>query len=175
MSTFPHTPRRQSSGLSIEEPEECASVNPHQQCEFSELLDYLRTPIAPLVSCTTGQVGPDFPKNALAYLLLTSTQLDNLARHYHQVWPPTAETHIYPKHITPWLGNPAEASIDLETKRYRFGVFIGLGAYEAVQTDEPAPLLSETETEAQVLEFLEKEWQEALLRARQEEWGFGGK
>lgn len=42
--------------------------------------------------------------------------------------------------------------------------------------DELSPMQSEAETEARILEFMEKEWQEALLRARREEcWGFVGK
>lgn len=185
MSTFPEPPTRQSSWLSTiaEEPEDHTPVKPprsHEQSEFTELLDYLCTPIVPLVSCTTGRICPDFPKNILAYLLLTSTQLDTLARHYHQVWPPIPETYIYPTQILPWIGTPAHASIDLETKRCRFGLFIGLGGYESLReaalVDELSPMQSEAETEARILEFMEKEWQEALLRARREEcWGFVGK
>lgn len=185
MSAFPNPPSRQSSWLSsiAEEPQDRAPVLPprdYKQCEFSRLLAFLRKPIVPLVSCTTGRICPDFPKNVLAYLLLTSTQLDDLARHYHQVWPPVAETSMYPKPIVAWIGTPAEGRIDLETKRCHFGLFIGLGGYEAIPgsavMNEPAPMDSETEFEAQILDHMEAEWQEALMRARREEgWRFLGK
>lgn len=188
MSIHPNPPSRQSSWLSTiaEETHDREPVNPreHERSDFCKLVDFLRLPITPLVSCTTGRVCPQFPKNVLAFQLLTSPQLDNLARHYHQVWPPTEETSIYPRQLDAWIGTPAETSLDLESKRRRFGLFIGLGGVEALPENmfdsepinEPVQSDAPSETEAQILEFMETEWQEALLRAQREEgWRFVGK
>ncbi|KAJ5664721.1 hypothetical protein N7462_011534 [Penicillium macrosclerotiorum] len=161
--------------------------------QFFQLLDHFRTPLHPLISCTNGQAHPDFPPNILAFHLLTSCQLDNLAYYYHQVWPATVDTKDYPVSIRPWLGTPYEATIDLATKRRRFGQFIGLQGCESPIDDhrnsgqsEPESELSEsgselvkdeheTETEQQILERIEWEWQEALVAALKDRNWFGWK
>lgn len=87
---------------------------------------HLQTRLSPLVSVTTGNVHPWFPRTLLAYHLLTVDQLDELARHYHQVLPSVASTTYYPITIDPWIGSPDQGNISIETRRERFGKFIGL-------------------------------------------------
>ena len=62
------------------------------------VLEHLQEPLCPLVSSSTGQVHPQFPRTLVAYHLLTLQQLDDLARHYHQMLPPTVETGHYINH-----------------------------------------------------------------------------
>lgn len=83
-------------------------------------------PLDPLVSSGLGQQHPDFPATILAFYLLTSTQLDNLARHFHQIWPPVDATSQYPVQMAAWIGTSQEHETSLYTKRLRFGLFIGL-------------------------------------------------
>lgn len=106
--------------------EKCSEFHP----SFMHVLDHLRTPLRPLISVTTKLPHPDFPATLLAYHLLTSAQLDSLARHYHQVWPPAPDTARYPTTIPAWVGAPNEHDVDLWTKRRRFGRFIGLRGCE---------------------------------------------
>lgn len=93
---------------------------------FLGLVRHLQIPLAPLVSVTTGQLHPDFPTTMLAFNLLTSPQLDRLAHHFHQTWPPTSASWQYPAYLSPWIGTPEESDTSLHTKRMRFGSFIGL-------------------------------------------------
>lgn len=93
---------------------------------FVPLLSYLRSPLVPLVSATTGLPHPDFPSTIFAYHLLTAQQLDDLAWHFHQVWPPLEATTAYPNPIPPWLGTGNEKTTDIQAKRRLFGRFIGL-------------------------------------------------
>ncbi|KAJ5152461.1 hypothetical protein N7492_009741 [Penicillium capsulatum] len=97
------------------------------------LLRYLQTPLSPLVSTTTGHCHPSFPANVLAYHLLTLQQLDELAIHYHQVLPATVETEEYGFAMEPWIGAPDEAHVDIDTRRKRFGRFIGLNIDDQAQ------------------------------------------
>ena len=98
---------------------------------FIPLIHHLQQRLKPLVSVTTDQTHPDFPQTLLAYNLLTMEQVDNLARHFHQVWPPLPHSGDYPVPIRPWLGTLGEKGVDLETKRRRFGRFIGLRGCES--------------------------------------------
>ena len=93
---------------------------------FLYLLEYLRQPLQPLVSCTTGHTHEHFPPNVLAYHLLTSNQLNDLAFHFHQVWPPISETFNYPIQMLTWIGTGDEEQEVLKSRRSRFGKFIGL-------------------------------------------------
>lgn len=102
------------------------SVQTHIRPAHSNFLDYVATPLRPFVSCVNGKKHPDFPPNLLAFHLLTSQQLDNLARFYHQVHPRVKETTFYPRPMEAWIGVPDEKSVDEDTKRRRFGCFIGL-------------------------------------------------
>ncbi|PYI06183.1 hypothetical protein BO78DRAFT_386997 [Aspergillus sclerotiicarbonarius CBS 121057] len=96
-----------------------------------QTLHHLQTKLHPLISSTTGHQHPDFPSSLLTYHLLTSTQLDSLARHFHQIHPPVRPTYWYPITIPPWVGTSNEGKVDLETKRRRFGRFIGLRGCES--------------------------------------------
>lgn len=145
----------------------------------------------------------------LRYHLLTSSQLDGIARHYHQIWPPVPETYRYPKPIKAWIGTEEEHTIDVEGKRERIGQFIGLrrgvaaptavvdatamtaaaGVVEAVVggkdqlidlNDDDGDDESEEEEEDSVKTIcdriraqMQKDWEEALERARRDE-GYSG-
>lgn len=111
------------------------SVGPSVRDCFLGLLRHLQTPLAPLVSVTTGQLHPDFPTTMLAFNLLTSRQLDRLAHHFHQTWPPTSASYQYPAYLSPWIGTPEERDTSLHTKRIRFGSFIGLRDCEVSDID----------------------------------------
>ena len=89
-------------------------------------LDHLATPLLPLISCIHGQSHPDFPRNLLQYHLLTHAQLNNLAWHFSQISPPRPESTWYPIRVPPWVSLDSKQEINLETKRRRFGHFIGL-------------------------------------------------
>lgn len=99
---------------------------PKDHGKFLYLLDYLRQPVQPLVSCTTGRSHEDFPPTVLSYCLLTSNQLNNLAYHFHQVWPPVSETFSYVVQVPVWLDSSDEAHENLKFRRSCFGKFIGL-------------------------------------------------
>lgn len=174
---------------------------------FTSTLSYLSTPLHPLVSTTTGLPHPEFPTSLLQYHLLTDEQLDALARHYHQFYPPIPETYRYPMLIKPWVG--IDSTVDLSVKRRRFGRFIGLrgcespvsSSYDEEKEEEEEEMdvgsyndsdgyshldiradgHDRTEEDGQrVLEQMEKEWNRALGRAREEDgnralgmkWGF---
>ncbi|PLB44770.1 hypothetical protein P170DRAFT_429521 [Aspergillus steynii IBT 23096] len=182
-----------SSCMSSEVDTRCTSqVDPL----FYSVVNHLQTPLCPLISSTTGLQHPEFPGTILAYHLLTSRQLDDLARHYHQIYPPVAATSYYPITIPPWVGASDESDVNLDTKRRRFGRFIGLrGCESPVQCDynfdddrmdtdpdvaipcDPLPLPQcepqqaappAEETEAEMLARMDREWQECLLHARQD-------
>ena len=87
---------------------------------------HLQERLSPLVSVTTGKVHPWVPRTLLAYHLLIVYQLDELARHYHQVLPSVVATTYYQITIDPWIGSPDQGNISIETRRERFGKFIGL-------------------------------------------------
>lgn len=79
---------------------------------FRRRLAHLLTPLAPLVSITTGVPHPAFPPTLLHYHLLTSPQLDALATHYHQS-SPKPESWRYPVCIAArWrmVVNPQQAN-----------------------------------------------------------------
>lgn len=113
----------------------------------------------------------------LAYNLLTSEQVDNLARHFHQVYPPVPATYNYPVHITPWIGTAEEKTIDLPTRVRRLGRFFGLmGCEEDAEMEDHDEHGSGSDNgedmnggEDEVLRQMEWEWQQALQRAYAEE------
>ncbi|PYI25938.1 hypothetical protein BP00DRAFT_357144, partial [Aspergillus indologenus CBS 114.80] len=147
------------------------------------LLTHLRTPLHPLVSSTTGHYHPAFPRTLLAFHCLTHAQLDSLARHFHQVYPAVAATGYYPITVPPWLGMPGAEAVDLETKRRRFGRFIGLRGCESPTSlgqqghGEVDPVDSETPEE--MLARMAREWDAAMERAKWDSnfalrWKMGG-
>lgn len=77
---------------------------------YSRRLAHLRTTLAPLVSVTDRTVHADFPATLLQYHLLTSPQLDALARHYHQS-SPRVESWGYPVSVVGrWTALPSSPS-----------------------------------------------------------------
>jgi hypothetical protein len=130
-------------------------------------LSHLETPLVPLISVTSGLPHPSFPTSILRYHLLTHEQLDELARFYHQVTPPVRETFRYPARIPAWVSVNEEedaecaAEVDLETKRRRWGRFVGLRGCETPT--------EEREEGRDIEERMEREWRRALERARDEE------
>lgn len=122
----------------------------------------------------------------LQYHLLTHEQLDSLARWYHQVEPAVDETFMYPAWIPAWTslypnvggggvaanvilensGRNAsvETEVDLETKRRRWGRFIGLRGCESPTATGP-----EGERPDELAVRMEREWKRALERAEEEE------
>ncbi|RAL03652.1 uncharacterized protein BO80DRAFT_335534, partial [Aspergillus ibericus CBS 121593] len=169
---------------------------PHPK--FHPTLTHLLTPLHPLISSTTGHPHPDFPTSLLTYNLLTSSQLDALATHFHQVYPPVPATYWYPVSIPAWMGRDGDGGkgVDLETKRRRFGRFIGLRGCESPTFTTGASVgvggnagdregdgdeAKEKEVEEspqEMLERMEREWVLGLLRARFEgdvamRWKFG--
>ncbi|OQE34521.1 hypothetical protein PENCOP_c017G05811 [Penicillium coprophilum] len=148
--------------------------SPNFHPQFLPLLRHLSAQLWPLVNCETGLQHPDFPPNMLAYNLLTSEQVDNLARHFHQVYPPVPASFHYPVYITPWIGTTEEKTLDLPTKIKRMGRFFGLKECEEgeveVDIDHENENVNEMSgSEAEVLQRMELEWQQALQRAHAEE------
>lgn len=163
-------------------------AQPHPNL-LANTLEELSRPLFKLVSLTTGRAHARFPKSVFQYHLLTSDDLDHLARYYHQIWPPTPETYRYPKPMMPWIGTIQETTLDIEAKRCRFGRFIGWkrDSDRDGDVDIPAeanfaiistrangdPRTSLTTTFAtysaeEVRNMMEREWEEALRRALQE-------
>ncbi|KAJ6103306.1 hypothetical protein N7486_005733 [Penicillium sp. IBT 16267x] len=198
MPATPISPSRQNS-WSVTGPRLTEETHIHKprlssHPDFTAALDYLRQKLHPLVSCTTAQIPPDFPRTMLSYHLLTNDQLDNLARYFHQTSPPVSETYMYPAPIQkPWVGTAMETDVDLETKRRHFGRFIGLrgcdspiveggpffepcqmefGTTAPIAVDESISNLVAPDMEDQsvwkMMLLLEREWQAALAQAQAE-------
>lgn len=181
-------------------------AEPHP--DFLPTLTHLSQTLFKLVSLTTGKPHPYCPDSVLRYHLLTSTQLDDIARHYHQIWPPVPETYRYPKPIKAWIGTEEEYTIDIERKRERIGQFNGLRRGVTVPTaattatatgvvmagmdgkdqkadtdhlDDGDDDGEEEDEEEDVVKIIceriraqmQKDWEEALERARRDEGYFG--
>ena len=90
----------------------------------------MRLPLSPLVHICSGEPHPDFPVTILQFWLLSDTQLESLARFYHQDTP-GPYTRQYPCPIT-W-----SPGLSLEEKRRKIGKFIGLrGCHTPMRTEE---------------------------------------
>ncbi|KAK3996826.1 hypothetical protein QBC44DRAFT_400552 [Cladorrhinum sp. PSN332] len=87
--------------------------------EFQAKLSQMSLRLAPLVQLTSGQIHPAFPQSLLSFWLLTESQLDSLARFYHQRTPCEWTRH-YPCPVY-W-----PSGLTLEEKRRKLGKFIGL-------------------------------------------------
>jgi hypothetical protein len=174
---------------------------PEPHPDFLPTLDHLSNTLFKLVSLTTGKPHPHCPDSVLRYHLLTSSQLDDIARHYHQIWPPLPETYRYPKPIIPWIGTEEEQTIDIERKRERIGQFIGLrkggekgcvngrvlpaseaavklvAVIESPLKGKHDPDIVDSDGDEAVCEGIviqmQKDWEEALERARRDE-GYSG-
>jgi len=154
-------------------PEDHVTVLPSNST-YANAIAHLRTPLVPLVSASTDLPHPCFPQSLLQYHLLTHEQLDSLARWYHQVEPAVEETGWYPTRIQPWtsLDNQSQTrsqeQVGLETKRRRWGRFIGLGGCESPTASEPSTSTGRTE-ERDLVEKMEREWRNAMYKADEEE------
>jgi len=156
----------------------------HRRLQYLNSINHLCAPLVPLISVSNGLPHPAFPTNLLQYHLLTHEQLDSLARWYHQVEPPVAETFMYPTWIPPWTSLRPNAAVaapddmlgrakwskhgvpvdaDLETKRRRWGRFIGLRGCESPNVTGP-----EGERPEELTRRMEREWKRALERAEEE-------
>ncbi|KAI1615036.1 hypothetical protein EDD37DRAFT_630115 [Exophiala viscosa] len=149
------------------------------RAQYTNSLQHLRAPLVPLISVSNGLPHPQFPTTLLQYHLLTHDQLDSLARWYHQVDPPLDETFMYPAWIPAWTSlhpsheyrnvvldndsTPSSHNVDLETKRRRFGRFIGLRGCESPTATSPQ------ERPDELARRMEREWRRALERAQDEE------
>lgn len=143
------------------------------RAQYLYSVEHLRAPLVPLISVSNGLPHPGFPTSLLQYHLLTHERLDSLARWYHQVVPPVDETFKYPAWIPAWTsyglladegeGAHASSDVDLETKRRRFGRFIGLRGCES-PTAGPGG-----EAPDELARRMEREWKRALERAEEED------
>ena len=151
--------------------------------QYLHSVEHLRAPLVPLISVSNGLSHPHFPTSLLQYHLLTHGQLDSLARWYHQVTPPVEETFQYPAWIPAWtsihpshaaaVNGEAAVDVDLETKRRRWGRFIGLRGCDTptVEMEDGVPVQSEEATRERPDELarrMEREWRRALERAEEE-------
>ena len=103
---------------------------------------------------------------------------------------------MYPARIPPWVGTPEEADVDVDTKRHRFGFFIGLLGCELtpaenfplladsariecikwIRYDDEKSILTERDLDAQaeeVLAWMEHEWGNAMDQTEAEQNGSG--
>lgn len=140
------------------------TLQPGLRTAYFNAVNHLTTPLVPLISVTTGLPHPSFPRSLLQYHLLTHQQLDSLARWYHQSEPAIRESFDYPAWIPPYTNRDGSDTgfeeVPLSTKRRRWGRFIGLRGCESPTVEE---------SEEALVERMEREWQRARERARDEE------
>ncbi|KAK2740379.1 hypothetical protein FQN57_006119 [Myotisia sp. PD_48] len=148
-----------------------APISPKKYCKprryhsaFIPTLSHLSRTLWPLVSVTTGNPHSAFPKSLLQYHLLPSTDLDQIAAHYHQTIPSSRWTSEYPRRIPAWVDKNGIPVLDIpvETKRRRIGRFIGLRGCESPNSDG-------------MLQALDREWEEALNKREERRDGWFGK
>ena len=82
---------------------------------FLQKLDTLRLRLSPLISHTTGQAHPAFPRTLLSFYVLTEAQLDDLALYYHQRPPGHPLERCYPERMR-WH----EAGLSVADKRRKW-------------------------------------------------------
>lgn len=184
-----------------------ASTAAATRARFTAAVAHLATPLVPLISVRTGLAHPYFPRSLLQYHLLTHEQLDALARWYHQTHDAGREGEMYPAPLgrskvwtfstpstlssrsdlnsktTKQEGKDASGKlVSLDTKRRRWGRFIGLRACESPTTTAPQDGDSsnnsngtengdekrEEEAEENVEEKMDREWRRAMRRAEEE-------
>ena len=143
-----------------------------QQKHLQASIAHLGSQLVPLISVKTGRSHPEFPKSLLQYHLLTHDQLDDMARWYHQTVDAGEERWMYPCPITfgkVWCGSSSTVTtvaetaarrqpVDLDTKRRRWGRFIGLRGCDSPVDDQ----------QESITVRMEREWREALNRAEEE-------
>ncbi|KAL8940770.1 MAG: hypothetical protein Q9211_002113 [Gyalolechia sp. 1 TL-2023] len=138
----PHTPTTPAFTVSS-----AGLVNPSTSArtgvslQFRRKLAHLTTPLAPLLSITSGTCHPSYPATVLSYHLLTEEQLDALAHHYHQrtpsQWslcyplPVVGRWHAGSGALATAPHGPVRGEAHVEAKRRRFGRFMGLRGCES--------------------------------------------
>ncbi|KAL5001593.1 hypothetical protein BDV10DRAFT_146929 [Aspergillus recurvatus] len=150
-------------GISYDEPSQSASSSISKtHPDFKDKIAHLARKLHPLVSYSTGRTHPYFPKSVLAFNLLTSAQLDALALHFHQVYPPGRESFRYPLPVKPWLttnGLVRDLGVDIEVKRRRFGRFIGLRGCESPVKTRSEEGSGDGDGDGSVIEQVERDWE----------------
>ncbi|KAI4150345.1 MAG: hypothetical protein L6R39_002286, partial [Caloplaca ligustica] len=104
-----------------------AAIATNLSLQYRRKITHLSTPLAPLLSITSGTAHPSFPATILHYHLLTEDQLNALAHFYHQRTP-SQWSLCYPLPVVGrWhaahaitTGEQGEVA-GLEDKRRRFG------------------------------------------------------
>jgi hypothetical protein len=91
---------------------------------FQAKLTQMARRLSPFVQVNTGHPHPSFPKTLLAFWLLTEVELDSMALFFHQADGSWLRGE-YPCPV-PWSHESS-----LETKRRRFGRFIGIRGCES--------------------------------------------
>ena len=103
---------------------------------FQTKLSQMALQLSPLVQVTTGAIHPRFPRLFVNYWLLTEPELDALAAFYHQRGTGPDDDYDDGNDASFWKNEypvPVrwEDNASLETKRRRFGRFIGLRGCES--------------------------------------------
>ncbi|KAL9020972.1 MAG: hypothetical protein Q9185_001799 [Variospora sp. 1 TL-2023] len=177
----PTTPSSNFSGETLVDDHLTATLNPkptNASVQYRRKLTHLCTPLAPLLSVTSGAAHPAFPRTMLHYNLLTEDQLNELAHHYHQRTP-SQWSLCYPLPVVgrwhvaddnngsaPGRGQgqgpgQGQGVARLEDKRRRFGRFVGLrGCESPVDGGDDAG----REREQRAMEL----WVEGEMRKREE-------
>ncbi|KAJ0421072.1 hypothetical protein BJY00DRAFT_312493 [Aspergillus carlsbadensis] len=142
--------------------------------EFQPTIARLSRPLHPLVSITTGLTHPSFPKSMLAFNILTSSELNELAIHFHQTYPPARETFRYPLPVKPWIatnGLVRDLGVDVEVKRRRFGRFIGLKGCDSPTgpAETSTTTSSGVDRQAEIRAETERQWERAREAAMWEQ------
>lgn len=165
--------------------------------EAAHAIAHLSHPLVPLVSVINGLSHPNFPCSILQFHVLTHDQLDSLARWYHQTTDAGRERWMYPcpieegkawckstqdvtwnSMVTDHNNRTANASAadsdipvtDLDTKRRRWGRFIGLRGCESPVVERESPARDAQVNQESIDELgkrIDREWREALRRARE--------
>ena len=110
-------------------------------------VQYLLSPLSPFISVTTCTAHPSFPQNLLQYHLLTSPQLIQLARHYHQS-SPKLESWAYPFPVAArWGVSGGGSTIDTAAGTSRIIDTTTTTANSTITiTGAPSPRFSEAST-----------------------------
>ncbi|KAL4872228.1 hypothetical protein BDV12DRAFT_193675 [Aspergillus spectabilis] len=147
---------------------------PHKKCpDFRSWRRNFSRKITPFVNAATLQTHPDFPTSLVTFNLLSSKQLDSLALHFDQVYPPRRYSFWYDEPIKPWLlvnNGVRDLGVNTEVKRMRFGRFIGLGGCESPVYE----FSGEMNVRERIIEVVERKWEKKLKDAKEgregEEW-----
>lgn len=170
---FKHRSHRRQLSASVPAKTVVRRPQTPQQKHLQASVAHLGSQLVPLISVRTGRAHPEFPQSLLQYHLLTHDQLDSLARWYHQTVDAGDERWMYPCPVPfgkVWCGSSSNSTaytnnairrqlVDLDTKRRRWGRFIGLRGCDS-------PIEEQQEC---ITEKMDREWRDALKRAEEEQ------